>query len=101
MVTSLLVARVKDLRKVRLQRCTANEESIDVRLRDEIIAVGRRDAATILDAHLVGNAIPTLRTKEFANGCMCILGLLWCGDLASANSPDGLVRNHNLVPILD
>mmetsp|Transcript_18270 Transcript_18270/g.42594 ORF Transcript_18270/g.42594 Transcript_18270/m.42594 type:complete len:253 (-) Transcript_18270:1343-2101(-) len=96
-----LAASLNDLCEVGLQRCPSNEEAIDIWLFDKLIAVVRAHAATILNAHLVGDCISALCAQVLSNGCLCVLCLLWCSNLTGAYGPNWLVCNDELIPIPD
>lgn len=58
------------------------------------------DTASIKDPGLVGNLV-TDTLEPVTNGLVHLLSLLGGGNLASSNSPDGLVSDDDLGPVAD
>lgn len=92
---------VDNVDKGRLQRGTANKESINVLLLGQLVAVLLADTATVDDACRLGSLLADLLGQPLADSSVNLLCLLRRGHLARTNGPDGLVRNHNLAPVLD
>ena len=84
----------------RLEGSAADKEAVDIGLLAELAAVLLVNAAAVEDAGLVGDLVAD-GLEPVANGLVHVLGLLGGGDLAGANSPDGLVGNDNLAPVGD
>lgn len=82
-----------------LQAGAANQETIDILLLGKLLAVLTVDGATIEDASLLGNLVANVGLEPPADGLVHLLSLLDGGNLASANGPDGLVGNNNLLPV--
>mmetsp|Transcript_13954 Transcript_13954/g.41468 ORF Transcript_13954/g.41468 Transcript_13954/m.41468 type:complete len:318 (+) Transcript_13954:1-954(+) len=94
-------ARADDRREIRLEGSASDQEAIDVRHADELCAILRRHTAPVLDAHAVGDVSATLGAQVLTDGFLRLLCLLRRGDLPRADGPHGLVRNDDVVPILD
>jgi hypothetical protein len=92
---------VDNVNKGGLQAGTANEETVNVLLLGELVAVLLADTATVDDSGVVRSGLADLLGEVFADGGVHLLGLLGAGDLAGANGPDGLVGNDDLAPVLD
>ncbi len=91
-----------DVRLTRwLQRRSTNQEPIDIRLLGQIPAVLLRHAAPVDNPRLVRDLTAHLLPQELADRGVHLLRLLRAGHLARPDGPDGLVRNHNIVPVLD
>ncbi|SPQ22851.1 8f06b728-0bcb-4c77-b950-6ad28b6375f7 [Thermothielavioides terrestris] len=82
-----------------LQAGTANQETVNVLLLGKVLAVLAVDAATVEDPGLVGDRVAELGPEPLADGLVHLLGLLDGGDLAGADGPDGLVGDHDLLPV--
>jgi hypothetical protein len=85
----------------RLEGSTANQETVNVGLLAELLAVLLADTATVQDAGLVSDLVANLLLQPGTDGGVDLLGLLSGGDLAGTNGPDGLVGNDNLAPVAD
>lgn len=83
----------------RLERSTADEETVNVGLLAELAAVLLVDAATVQDASLVGNLVADVGLEPLSDGLVDLLSLLSGGNLAGANGPDGLIGDDNLGPV--
>lgn len=92
---------VDDVNKGGLQRGTANEETVNVLLLGELVAVLLAHTATVDDSGVVRSGLADLLGEVLADGGVNLLGLLSAGDLAGADGPDGLVGNDDLAPVLD
>mmetsp|Transcript_25896 Transcript_25896/g.71255 ORF Transcript_25896/g.71255 Transcript_25896/m.71255 type:complete len:205 (+) Transcript_25896:122-736(+) len=90
-----------DIHEGRLQRSTANEKAVNVWLGDEVCAIVWGDAATILDANLCSDLRTDSGLQVLSNGCLGLLSLVWCCNLACADSPDRLIGDHYEIPVLD
>jgi hypothetical protein len=90
---------VKELTS-RLEGSTTNEETVNVRLLGKLTAVLVADTATVQDSRLVGNLLADV-LQPVTDSLVYVLGLLSGSNLASTNSPDGLVGNDNLAPVAD
>jgi hypothetical protein len=82
----------------RLERGTTDQETVNVLLFGQVLAVLLVDAATVQDASLFRHLVADLLLEPVADAGVNLLCLLGRGDLAGANSPDGLVGNDNLGP---
>jgi len=92
---------VDDVNKGGLQRGTTNEETVNVLLLGELVAVLLADTATVDDSGVVRGGLADLLGEVLTNSGVDLLSLLSAGDLAGTNGPDGLVGNDNLAPVLD
>lgn len=92
---------VDDVNKGRLKGGTTDEETVNVLLLGELVAVLLADTATVDDSGVVRSSLADLLGKVLADGGVDLLGLLSAGDLAGADGPDGLVGNDDLAPVLD
>lgn len=82
-----------------LQAGTANQETINILLLRQVLAVLAVDAAAIQDTGLVRDLVANVLLEPLADGGVDLLRLLDSGDLASADGPDGLVGNDDLAPV--
>lgn len=109
---------VDNVDKRRLQRRTTNQEAVNVGLLGKLAAVLLVDAAAVQDARLLRRLGRDLLLQPLADRGVDFLRLLCGGDLAGANgpgvrvsqvemqcangdSPDGLVGDDNLAPVVD
>lgn len=78
---------VDDVDERRLQRSTANKETVNVGLLGELAAVLLVDGATVQDTGLLGSLGRDLLLQPLADGSVDLLGLLSGGDLAGTDGP--------------
>src|SRR6185437_4316571 len=78
------------------ERGPAYQRAINVGLAHQLAGIGRLDASTILDAHLLGNAIVKHFRQHAANKRMGILRLLGRGRLPGADGPNRLISQDRL-----
>mmetsp|Transcript_9803 Transcript_9803/g.11096 ORF Transcript_9803/g.11096 Transcript_9803/m.11096 type:complete len:315 (-) Transcript_9803:12-956(-) len=90
---------LNDLHELGLERGTPNKEPIDVGALVEGIAVARSDRTTIQNADLLGNHGVHIVLDPLTEDVVNLLRLLRRGNLSGTNSPYGLIRNHNLLPV--
>lgn len=95
-----LDAGVDDVDEGRLQAGTANQETVNIGLGSELTAVLLADRATVNDANALLSVGGDSLAEPLADSGVDLLSLLSGGDLSSANSPDRLVGNDDLVPLL-
>ena len=84
-----------------LERCSSNQEPIDIGLLAQVLAVLLTDATTIYDSGLLGNLLADLLLQPRPDSGMYFLCLLGAGHLPGSDGPDGFVGNDNLGPVLD
>mmetsp|Transcript_4797 Transcript_4797/g.10923 ORF Transcript_4797/g.10923 Transcript_4797/m.10923 type:complete len:342 (-) Transcript_4797:200-1225(-) len=96
-LTSIAVDNVS---KLGLQRSTSDEESINVRLARQSRCRLSRGATSVQNTCLLRNIRSGNLTQVLTKIRMRLLGLIRSGNQTSSNSPDWLVSNHNIVPIL-
>jgi len=94
-----LFGAVNDVNKLRLEGSTAHQESVDVRLRVQLFAVGGSRGTTVDDSGLGGNRGGHVLLQPSANLGVSFLGLLRRGGHTRADGPHGLVGNHHLLPV--
>lgn len=85
----------------RLQTRATNQETINIGLLAQLDAVLLADTSTIDDSGLLRRLSANLLLQPVANGSVDLLCLLGAGNLAGTDSPDWLVGNDNLAPVLD
>lgn len=95
-----LRTRVDNVDKLGLERGTANEVAVNVRLVVEGRGVLAVDRASVDDADVVGGILGDLLGNVGTDSGVDLLGIVRSGGKAGADGPDGLVGNHNLVPVL-
>ena len=100
-MTATLLPCVDDIHEFRLERGTSDEETVNVGLLAELLAVLLADAAAVEDAGLVGDLLADLLGEPLADHGVDLLGLLGGGDLAGADGPDGLVGDDDAAPVGD
>lgn len=83
-----------------LQASTSNQEPIDITLGSQVLAVLLADRATVDDSRLLCDLVADGLRQPLAESGVDLLRLRGGGDLAGANSPDGLVGNNNVSPLL-
>lgn len=84
----------------RLQAGTANKETVNIGLGSELTAVLLANGATVDDTDTSLGLSRDGLTEPLADGSVDLLGLLGGSDLAGTDSPDGLVGDDNLGPLL-
>jgi hypothetical protein len=84
----------------RLQAGTANEEAVNIGLGSELAAVLLADGATVDDTDVVLSLGVDGLAEPLTDSGVNLLGLLGGSDLAGTDSPDGLVGNDDLGPLL-
>lgn len=94
-----LLEAVDDIHEGGLQAGATNQEAVNVGLLAQLLAVLLADTATVQDARLVRSLVTNALLEPLADGSVDVLCLLSCGDLASADGPDGLVGNDDLGPV--
>lgn len=93
------VAGCDDVSESRLKGSTADEETVDIDLRNELVGVLLSDGATVDDSGLLGNSRRDLSTEPAADKCVDFLCLSGRSNLAGADSPDRFVGDDNLCPV--
>lgn len=91
---------VDNVNKVGLQGRTTHQETIDVLLRHQVLAVLRRHRTTIDDTHVLSNSGTHRTCHERSDLRVRLLSHIGRRRLASANSPHRLVRDHDVLPVL-
>jgi hypothetical protein len=84
----------------RLQASTANEETVNIGLGSELAAVLLADGATVDDTDVVLSLGADGLAEPLTDSGVNLLGLLGGSDLAGTDSPDRLVGNDDLSPLL-
>ena len=74
-----------------VERCSANKSTIDIRLSNETVYRIFANASTVQNSGIIGNCLAIHARKNLSAGGMNTLGNLWSGNLASSNSPNGLI----------
>jgi hypothetical protein len=98
---SSLLLRSGDRKLTRwLQASTTNQEPIDIRLRSQVLGVLFADRATVDDPCLLRDFLADRLLQPLADSEMDLLRLRGGSHLAGANSPDGLVGNNHVSPLL-
>ena len=96
-----LVASTNDISEGVLERSTTNEETINIGLLDKFASVLVGDTTSIHDAGLNCCLVGDISLEPATDGVVGLLGLVWGSDNTSANSPNWLVSDDNLAPVLD
>lgn len=86
---------VDDVDEGGLQAGTADEETIDIGLLGQLLAVLLADGAAVDDADVVGGLGGDGVGEPLADGGVDLLGLLGGGDLAGANGPVPVSRRRS------
>jgi hypothetical protein len=85
---------------VGLETCSTDEGTVDVGLHREIGRVVGLDAATVLDANLVGDRWRRKRSEEATDQGVHLLGLLRRRHLPRANRPHGFIGDDRLLQVV-
>mmetsp|Transcript_44002 Transcript_44002/g.79094 ORF Transcript_44002/g.79094 Transcript_44002/m.79094 type:complete len:337 (+) Transcript_44002:315-1325(+) len=93
--------RLDNVHEAWLQRGPAHQEAVNVGLRDELGAIVRSHAASILDSDLLRNSRSNSLLDVGTDSCLSLLSLLWSCNLASTDCPNRFVCDDDLVPVLD
>ena len=94
----MLACSLDDDTELGLERCTTNEEAINVGLGDKITAVSSIGRTTVLDANLSGDFSGNVLGEPLAAVSVSILSDLRGGGLSSADGPDGFVGEDDGAP---
>lgn len=84
-----------------LETGTSDQEAVNILLLGQIFAIAIRDTASVDDPGVLSGLLADVLGEPFTNGSMDLLRLLGGSDLASTNSPDGLIGDDDVGPILD
>ena len=100
--TILFVLRntVDNIEEVGLEGCSADKSSIDVGLGEQILGVGPLHTATVLNADGLGNGLADILAHPLTDVGVGLLSHLGGGGKTSADGPNGLVGNGDVLPIL-
>lgn len=96
----LLRNAVNNIEEVGLERSSADKSTIDVGLGKQILGVGTLHTTTVLDADSLGNGLADILAHPLTDEGMRLLSHLGGGSETSADGPDGLVGNGDVLPIL-
>jgi hypothetical protein len=96
----VVLAGLDNLVEGGLERGTTDEETVDVLHPDEFISVGIADGTTVKNSHRVGSLLGDIGGEPLSDLSVRLLSNLGRGSLAGADSPDGLVGNDDLGPVL-
>mmetsp|Transcript_24892 Transcript_24892/g.73599 ORF Transcript_24892/g.73599 Transcript_24892/m.73599 type:complete len:351 (+) Transcript_24892:107-1159(+) len=88
------------LERAGLERRAADEETVNVRLRAQVGAVVGAHRASVLDARVCGHIGRHRYRQEATDAGVHGLRVLLGRALPCADRPHGLVRDHNLAPLL-
>ena len=91
---------IDNIEEVRLERSSADKSTIDVGLGEQILGVGTLHTTTVLDADSLGNGLADILAHPLTDEGMRLLSHLGGGSETSADGPNGLVGNGNVLPIL-
>jgi hypothetical protein len=83
-----------------LQAGTSNQETINIWLGSQVLAVLVGDTSTIDDSGILCNLLANTLLQPAANGSMDSLSLLSRSNLSGTNGPDWLISNNDLGPLL-
>ena len=101
MMSWILVPGVYDALEVSsLERCASDESAVDVRLCEELWGVACLARAAIEDRCLSGSLCSVNVSDTLAYEGVYLLSLLCCRCLACSDSPDWLVGDDDVLPLL-
>ena len=100
MCTVGIADRLDNGSELGLERGTTHEETIDIRLGNQVSTVARVGRPTVLDPGCSCNLSRHVLSEPLPHVGMCVLGNGWSGSLACTNSPDGFISDHNSRPLL-
>ena len=83
-----------------LERCSADESTVDVGFGEEFGCVAWLAAASVEDGHVVGHSLAILLTQQPTDEGMDLLCLIACSGLACSDGPDGLVGDDDVGHLL-
>ena len=87
--------------KLRLKRCTTDEETIDIGLLNEGLAVTSISRTTILDSNSSSNFRRDGTRNPRADISVSLLSHFGSSSLSSSNSPDRFISDNNAAPVGD
>jgi len=98
----LLVLRntVDNIEEVSLEGSSTDKSTIDVGLGEQILGVGALHTATVLNADGLGNGLADILAHPLTDVGVGLLSHLGGGGKTSADGPNGLVGDGNVLPIL-
>ena len=99
--SSCIVACINDLDESWLEGSTTDKETVNVLLLDQITCVLICDWATVENSNWLLGLLWDVLSEPFSDLSVGILSNLWTGNLTCSNSPDWLVSNNNVAPVLN
>lgn len=91
---------IDNIEEVSLKRSSSDKSTVDVGLGEQILGVGTLHTTAILDADGVGNGLADILAHPLTDESMRLLRHLGGSSETSADGPNGLVGNGNVLPIL-
>jgi len=83
-----------------LERGTSNEETINIFLSNEFSGICISDRSTIKNSYGFGCIGTYISSKPLSDLSMGLLSNIWSSSLTSSNSPDWLICDDNLGPVV-
>jgi hypothetical protein len=94
------LACVDDLGESWLEGSSSNKESIDVLHGNELSSVSISDGSTVKNSNGCGGLLGDISCEPLSDFCMGVLSDLWGSGLTGSNSPNWLVSDDDLGPVL-
>lgn len=96
-----LLLRIDNIHKSGLQARTTDQETINIRLLSQLLAILVTHTSTIDDSRLLCRIGSQLLCNPLPNSLVHLLSLLRRCNFTRSNRPDGLVGDNHFAPILD
>ena len=97
----ILVPSVDDALEISsLERSATDETTVDIRLREELRSVRSLARTAIEDSGVISNLFAIYLSNARTDVSMYFLSLLSSSSLTSADSPDWLVSDNDVLPFL-
>ena len=95
-----VVASFDDLVELWLEGSTSDQETINVFFRDELCGVSIRDGSTVKNSNRLLSFFGDVLSEPFSDLSMSLLSDFWSGNFTSSDSPDWLVSDNDVGPVV-
>jgi len=97
----VVVASLDDIFEGVLKGSASDEETVDVWLVNQLCGVLVVNTSSVENSCLFGGLSGDVGLEPGSDSNMCLLCLVWGGNLTSADSPDGFVSDDDVGPVVD
>jgi len=97
----VVVASLNDIFEGVLKGSASDKETVNVWLGNQLCGVFVANTSSVENSCLVGGLSRDVGLEPGSNSNVCLLSLLWSGNLTSADGPDGFVSDDDVGPVVD